>query len=124
MPTTRRECPACGGGFLLDAGVARCPHCGRVVSAGIPAGASTLRASDRKGWRFLGQHGGNTASRETPFIVKGQAPDRQAKAVREAMRRTLREKMDYWQAELVDIEAEFGAVAAGKLREFTKEKNR
>jgi len=104
--------PGLWGGFLLDLGVARCPHCGRVVSAGIPAGASTLRASDRKGWRFLGGHG-----QEMPFAVKGQGPDRQAMAIREAQRQSLREKRAYWEAEIEAIETEFGAGAARRLKE-------
>lgn len=116
MPT-KRKCPACKGLLWLESGVvARCPHCGQVVSAALSAGASSLRASDRKGWRFLGQHGGNAASRETPFMVKGQQPDREALAVREAMQRSLREKRAYWEAELRIVEDEFGPMVAAHCK--------
>ena len=84
----------------------------------MPAGASTLRASDRKGWRFLGQHGGGEHGQTTPFVVKGWAPDRQAAAVREAQRQSLGEKRAYWETEIAEIEAEFGPSVARRLQEL------
>lgn len=32
--TVRRACPWCGGFFLLDSGIALCPHCRKPVKAG------------------------------------------------------------------------------------------
>jgi len=114
-PLTKRICPACGGGFLLAVGVARCPHCNHCVSAaGAPAGASSLRASDRAGYRFLGQHGGQRRGRrETPFVVRGQKPDPQALAIREAQQQSLAEKQAYWKAEIAVVEDEYGPLDAG-----------
>jgi len=103
------QCPSCKGLLWLELGrAARCPHCGQVVSAGAKAGASSLRASDRSGFRFLGQHGGSRRERETPFIVRGQGPDQEVLAMREARRQSLREKQQYWETEVAAIEAEFG----------------
>lgn len=101
---TRRECPACGGGFLLNAGVARCPHCNRCVSAGAGT-SSSLRASDRKGWRFLGQHSGSSGRQDAPFVVKGQEPDHKIRAMQD---KQLAEKRVYWAAEIAEIESQFG----------------
>jgi len=84
----------------------------------VSAGASSLRASDRSGWRFLGQHSGGGHGRETPFVVKGQVPDRQALDAREAQRQLLQEKQAYWEEELATWTEEFGEAALEKLRDW------
>ena len=77
-----------------------------------------MRASDRKGWRFLGQHGGSGRGQTTPFVVKGQAPDHQAVAVRAAQRQSLKEKQVYWEEELATWTEEFGEADLKRLRDW------
>jgi len=78
----------------------------------MPAGASTLRASDRKGWRFLGRHSDGGHGQTTPFVVKGQQADRKTRALQE---QSLAETRAYWAAEIEAIEAEFGPLTEGAL---------
>ncbi len=80
MPSSRRECPTCGGYFLLDRGTARCPHCGQCVT--VPG----------------------TSSKTNRGTVTG------------IFRQALAEKQAYWEAEIAEIEVEFGVEVAKLLK--------
>jgi len=122
---TERVCTACGTHFLLGRGETRTcpgPGCGRSqVASAEPSTrrvASSMRASDRTGYRLLGRHGGQGPGRreaQTPFVVRGQKPDPQTMAIREAQRQSLAEKQAYWRAEVAEIEAKFGPLDAAAL---------
>ena len=77
----------------------------------------SMRASDRRGWRFVGQHGNQNAGDERPFMVQHWPPDPAARQMRETARRALSERHRFWEDELAVVLAEFGEEAAARLRE-------
>lgn len=111
MHSIKRVCPRCHGLFLLDAGTARCPHCGQVVAAdGSPPSASSMRAASRSGFTFIGSQAQRNARGRSGFKPVFSKPDLRE---RKALANALTEKADYWKQEIEDIVAEFGWEGVG-----------
>ena len=79
--------------------------------------SSSMRASDRKGWRFVGQHSGQQHTGDKPFEVRHWAPDPAIRKAREHINRALEERRQFWTEELATILAEFGPEVAARLQQ-------
>lgn len=115
---TKRKCPACSGCFILEAGTARCPHCGQVVTAGPVPRLSSIKAATQKGWTMLGRRSGKQEP-QGGFTTHSIPPNPEVQERREGWREAVKihikqlqtliakaanpEEAAHWQQELVNF---------------------